>query len=86
VRESLSSTSRLAHGFDAPPEDARFAKSRRGLRRTTSRRKSTGKLTYDDVLEIGQAAREPDPFGYRSELLQLVRTAKAATEIPRLQY
>ena len=35
---------------------------------------------YDDVLRIASAARGDDPFGYRSEFLQLVRAAKTAPD------
>jgi Ca-activated chloride channel homolog len=34
--------------------------------------------TYDDVLALAQSARGADPFGYRSEFLNLVRLAKTA--------
>jgi Ca-activated chloride channel family protein len=35
-------------------------------------------MGYDDVLRVVSAARGEDPFGYRSELIQLVRTASSA--------
>ena len=38
---------------------------------------------YDDVLRIASAARGDDPFGYRSEFLQLVRAAKTASAMQR---
>ena len=37
-----------------------------------------GAMTYDDVLTIALAARGDDPFGYRSEFIQLVRAARSA--------
>ncbi len=44
----------------------------------------TGSFSYDDVLKLAIAARGDDPFGYRSEFLQLVRAAKTAgTAQPR---
>ncbi len=33
---------------------------------------------YDDVIELGLSARGEDPFGYRSEFIQLARSAKTA--------
>ena len=36
-------------------------------------------FSYDDVLRIASAARGDDPFGYRTEFLQLVRAAKTAS-------
>ncbi len=65
--------------FDAAPEDARFATSVAGFGELLRGGKYTGKFAYDDVLKIGQAAKGADPFGYRSEFLQLVRAAKTAS-------
>ena len=36
-----------------------------------------GEATYDLVLDLADAAKGTDPFGYRGEYLQLVRTAQA---------
>ncbi len=38
----------------------------------------TGSLTYDDVASLALASRGEDPFGYRSEFVQLVRMAQGA--------
>ena len=38
----------------------------------------TGTLTYDDVIRSALAARGDDPYGYRSEFVQLVRKAQTA--------
>jgi Ca-activated chloride channel family protein len=38
----------------------------------------TGGLTYDDVLAKAQASKGDDPYGYRTEFVQLVRKAKTA--------
>jgi Ca-activated chloride channel family protein len=38
----------------------------------------TGGLTYDDVLAQAQASKGDDPYGYRTEFVQLVRKAKTA--------
>ena len=37
----------------------------------------TGSLTYDDVIKQAQGALGSDPYGYRSEFVQLVRKAQA---------
>ena len=44
---------------------------------------TAGSMSYDDVLRIVSAARGEDPFGYRSELIQLVRAAKAGAVAAR---
>jgi Ca-activated chloride channel family protein len=41
----------------------------------------TGALKYDDIINQAQAAKGADPFGYRTEFVQLVRKAKVAREM-----
>jgi Ca-activated chloride channel homolog len=41
----------------------------------------TGPLSYDDIIRQAQAAKGDDPFGYRTEFVQLVRKAKVAREM-----
>jgi Ca-activated chloride channel family protein len=36
----------------------------------------TGSYTFDDVMSLARDSRGDDPFGYRSEFLQLVNLAK----------
>ena len=42
-------------------------------------------MSYDDVLRIVMASRGADEFGYRSEFVQLVRAAKSARTMARLE-
>lgn len=41
----------------------------------------TGDFTYDKVIELAQANKGKDEFGYRTEFVQLVRKAKIAKEM-----
>jgi len=41
----------------------------------------TGALTYDEIVKQAQASKGDDPFGYRTEFVQLVRKAKVAREM-----
>ena len=41
-------------------------------------------MSFDDVLRIANAAKGKDAFGYRSEFVQMVRSAKAARTLARL--
>jgi Ca-activated chloride channel family protein len=62
------------------PEDVRFSIAVAGfgqLLRDLPYLKSFG---YDDVIALGQGARGADPFGYRSEFLNMVRLAKLARQ------
>ncbi len=47
--------------------------------------KNNGSMSYDDVLRIVTPARGEDDFGYRSEFVQLVRAAKSAGALARLE-
>jgi len=71
--------------FDAAPRDARFATAVAGFAELLRGGRYTGKLSYDDVLSIASASRGADEFGYRSEFLQLVRSAKSARTMAQLE-
>ncbi|MBA3056103.1 MAG: VWA domain-containing protein [Sphingomonadales bacterium] len=70
--------------FGDAPRDARFAASVAGFAELLRGGKFSGSLSFDDVLQIALAARGKDEFGYRSEFVQLVRQAKAAAPMARL--
>ena len=74
------------HGrFEDAPLDARFATSVAAFGEMLRGGKHTGQFGYDDVLRIASAARGDDPYGYRSEFLQLVRAAKTASAMQPLR-
>ncbi|MBR0913304.1 vWA domain-containing protein [Bradyrhizobium japonicum] len=74
------------HGrFEDAPLDARFATSVAAFGEILRGGKHTGRFGYDDVLRIASAARGDDPYGYRSEFLQLVRAAKTASAMQPLR-
>jgi Ca-activated chloride channel family protein len=70
--------------FDAAPRDARFATAVAGFAQLLRGGRYTGTLSYDDVLRIASGARGPDEYGYRSEFLSLVRSAKNARTMAQL--
>jgi len=70
--------------FAAAPQDARFATAVAGFAELLRGGKYSGTLTYQDVVRIADAARGRDEFGYRSEFVQLVRAAKAARTMAKL--
>jgi Ca-activated chloride channel family protein len=67
--------------FEDAPADARFAAAVAGFGELLRGGRYIGTFGYDDVLRIATAARGDDPFGYRSEFLQLVRAAKTASAL-----
>lgn len=70
--------------FADAPLDARFAAGVAAFAELLRGGRYSGSMTYDDVLGIVSAARGADEFGYRTELVQLVRAAKTAGAIARL--
>jgi len=77
---------RVAVGrFADAPQDARFAVGVAAFAELLRGGKHSGSFTYDDVLTIALAARGRDEFGYRNEFVQLVRAAKSASTLARLE-
>jgi Ca-activated chloride channel family protein len=70
--------------FEAAPRDARFATAVAGFAELLRGGKYSGTLTLNDVLRMARASRGEDDFGYRSEFLQLVRSAKTARSMAAL--
>jgi Ca-activated chloride channel homolog len=70
--------------FEEAPIEARFATGVAAFGELLRGGRYIGAFSYDDVLRIASAARGDDPFGYRSELLQLVRAAKTASAMQPL--
>ena len=62
----------------AAPDDVRFSIAVAAFGQLLRGAPYTLGYTYDDVLTLAQGARGADPFGYRSEFLNLVRLAKSA--------
>jgi Ca-activated chloride channel family protein len=70
--------------FAEAPRDARFVTGVASFAEMLRGGRYSGSMTYDDVLQIVSAARGEDEFGYRSEFVQLVRAAKTASAMARL--
>jgi Ca-activated chloride channel family protein len=70
--------------FAQAPQEARFAAAVAGFSELLRGGRYSGSLTYDDVLKMAAASRGKDEFGYRSEFVQLVRSAKSARTLAKL--
>ncbi|HEY0413285.1 MAG TPA: VWA domain-containing protein [Allosphingosinicella sp.] len=81
ISTPIDRASEFARFADAPV-DARFAAGVAGFAELLRGGRYTGALRYDDVLAIVSNARGRDEFGYRAELLQLIRAARAAPAMP----
>jgi len=58
--------------------DAQFATAVAGFAQLLKGSKYAGNFDYDKVIELAQANKGEDPYGYRTEFIQLVRKAKIA--------
>ena len=67
------------------PEDSRFAAAVAGFGQLLTGGQYTGSYSYDDVIALAQAAKGDDPFGYRSEFVNLARLAKSAAALEPLK-
>jgi Ca-activated chloride channel family protein len=73
-----------AASFASAPQDARFAAAVAGFAEMLRGGKYSGSMSFDDVLRIANASKGKDEFGYRSEFVQMVRSAKAARTLAKL--
>jgi Ca-activated chloride channel homolog len=71
--------------FEQAPQDARFATGVAAFAELLRGGRYNGSMSYDDVLRIVSAARGQDDFGYRTEFVQLVRAARTAASMARLE-
>ncbi len=62
-----------------PNDDTRFATAVAAYGQILKGGRYTGAFTFDDVISMAQSAKGADPFGYRTEFVQLVRDAKTAS-------
>ena len=70
--------------FADAPQDARFATGVAMFAELLRGGRYTGSTSLDDVLQIVTAARGDDSFGYRGEFVGMVRAAKTAGAMARL--
>lgn len=64
--------------IEQAPLDVRFAAAVAGFAQLLRGSPYTEKFDYNRVIELARGARGQDPFGYRSQFLQLVRLAQSA--------
>ena len=69
----------------AAPREVRFGAAVAGFGQLLRGGRYTGDYGYNDVIALAEGARGEDPFGYRAELLGLVRLARSAAAIEPLR-
>lgn len=60
------------------PQEARFAFAVASFAEFLRGGTYSGSMKLDDIIKLAQGAKGTDPFGYRSEFIQLVRAAQSA--------
>ena len=77
----FGSITTLLTAHDKPPmlpiEDIAFSISAASFAQLLKDDKYINDMNYDDVISVANKAKGQDPFGYRSEFIQLVRLAKS---------
>lgn len=68
------------------PTDARFATSVAAFAQLLRGDSYIKSYSYDDVINLAQAAKGEDKFGYRSEFINMVRLAKSAPALKTPDY
>ena len=82
--ESTLITRPITKADEAEPDtEARFAAAVAGFGQLLRGGRYTGDYGYDDVIGLALGARGDDPFGYRTEFVQLVRAARTAAALER---
>ena len=81
IERPITDADRLSDVSKAP-EDFRFAVSVAGFGQLLRRDPYMKDFDFKDVIALASSAKGADPFGYRSEFVQLVRTAQSS---PALQ-
>ncbi|MCY4450921.1 MAG: von Willebrand factor type A domain-containing protein [Immundisolibacterales bacterium] len=74
----------ILESLDTAPREARFAAAVAAFGQLLRGGRYTGDYGYDDVIALAQGARGDDPFGYRAELVNLVRLAQSAAALEPL--
>lgn len=61
--------------------EAQFATAVTGFAQLLKGSKYIGNYSYDDIIDLAQKNKGDDPYGYRTEFVQLVRKAKLAKDM-----
>lgn len=75
----------LINDVKQAPDDLKFAVSVAGFAQLLRHDPYMKNFGYRDILELAEGAKGKDPFGYRSEFVQLVRTAQSSPSMQSLE-
>jgi Ca-activated chloride channel family protein len=83
ITQPISRENIIELGGEGIGHEAGFATAVAGFAQLLKGGKYTAEYDYDDVIKLAQHTRGSDPFGYRTEFIQLVRKAKTAEALRR---
>ncbi len=69
-------TKDIYQSLEDAPIEARFASSVAAFGQKLARSKFTHDIDYEQIINLAQANKGDDPYGYRSEFVQIVRAAE----------
>ena len=81
LRETIVGKDHDYASFSQAPQEVRFALAVASFAEKLRQDHYAGNLTLDDIITMALSAVGKDPFGYRTEFVQLVRAAKTAQEM-----
>jgi len=73
--------STMHSSLDAASENLRFSAAVAGFGQVLRGNETLGDFDFNDVLSLASAAKGNDPYGYRGEFIDLVRTAQALAQL-----
>ena len=77
ISRPITDADRVTTG-SVPAREARFAAAVAGAAALLRGGEQAGTLDWDKLIELAQGAKGEDPYGYRTEFVQLLRKAKIA--------
>lgn len=78
IEEPVTRSNAITLGAQGLGNETGFATAVASFAQMLKGGKFTGDYSYDDVIELAQNTKGDDPYGYRTEFIQLVRKAKTA--------
>ena len=78
ITRPVSRSDALEAGSGTLAQETAFATAVAAFAQLLKGGRYTGDYSYDDIIALAQANKGEDPYGYRTEFIQLVRKAKTA--------
>jgi Ca-activated chloride channel family protein len=84
IEQTITEQNAVA-SIESAPQETRWAAAVAAYGQLLKREPYTEDYTFADAIALAQGARGEDPFGYRSEFIQLARLAETAAALNPLE-